>query len=83
MAGNIMNRQRRKELARIYNVLQDCVSDLEFVRDEEQEAFDNLPESLQYSEKGELMEECVDNIESVITDLENVCSDLEEIFGNQ
>lgn len=78
-----MNRQRRKELARIYNVLQDCVSDLECVRDEEQEAFDNLPESLQYSEKGELMEECVDNIESVITDLENVCSDLEEIFGNQ
>lgn len=78
-----MNRQRRKELARIYNVLQDCVSDLECVRDEEQEAFDNLPESLQYSEKGELMEECVDNIESVITDLDNVCSDLEEIFGNQ
>ena len=54
-----MNKNRRKAIGDIYDKLIDIQSDLECIRDEEQEAFDNLPESIQYSERGERMEEYI------------------------
>lgn len=72
-----MNKQRRKELEKVQGAISDIISDLECIRDEEQEAFDNLPESLQYSEKGEYMEETIGMIEDVINDLESI--DMEEL----
>lgn len=43
--------------------------ELEELQSEEQEAYDNLPESLQDSEKGQVMYEALDNIESGISSL--------------
>ena len=40
------------------------------VRDEEQEAFDNLPESFQCSERGEAMEEYIYTMEEVLEALD-------------
>ena len=37
-----MNKQRRKAIGDIYDKLIDIQSDLEYIRDEEQEAFDLL-----------------------------------------
>ena len=44
---------------------------LDEVRDEEQEAFDNLPESFQYSERGEQMKQYIDSLEEAYSTLED------------
>ena len=41
-----MNKARRKELAEIVELLEEARERLEAVRDEEEEALENLPESL-------------------------------------
>lgn len=61
-----MNKDRRKAIGNIYDKLIDIQSDLECIRDEEQEAFDNLPESIQYSERGERMEEYISSLEEAL-----------------
>jgi hypothetical protein len=54
--------------------------ELEQVRDEEQEAYNNLPEGIQYSERGETMQENADELDSILTDLENVIDSINEII---
>ena len=44
-----MKEERLKALKRCLNMIQNAHDVLEEVRDEEQDAFDNLPEGLQYS----------------------------------
>ena len=51
---------------------------VEEVKDEEQESYENLPESLQYGERGEQMQENVDSLEEFIGYLEETDS-LEEM----
>ena len=65
-----MNKIRRKELAKAIDLMEAAREILEQVRDEEQEAFDNLPESLQASERGEAMEEYIYSIEESIESLD-------------
>ena len=45
---------------------------IEEVKDEEQERYDNLPEGLQNAERGEQMQENADNLEEFIGYLEEV-----------
>ena len=61
-----MNKNRRNAISDIYDKLIDIQSNLECIRDEEQEAFDNLPESIQYSERGERMEEYISSLEEAL-----------------
>lgn len=61
-----MNKQRRKEIAKAIDLIKQAREILETVKDEEQEAFDNLPESIQYSERGETMEEYISTIEDFL-----------------
>lgn len=61
-----MNNQRRKEIDRILGMLEDAKYELDCILDEEQECYDNMPENLQYSERGELAEEAISNIEQAL-----------------
>ena len=81
MAGWFMNKQRRKRLEDVVSRLEECMSDLEFIKEEEQEAYDNLPESIQYSERGELMQEIADDIDYAISDLDQVIDSVNEIIN--
>lgn len=67
-----MNKQRRKQLEDIQNNLQNIMSELEILKDEEQEYFDNMPDSLQYGEKGDKAQEAVDAIEGAINGIDEV-----------
>lgn len=75
-----MNAKRRNAINSIINDLIDKFEDLKSeaidqlseIRDEEQEAYDNLPEALQYSERGENMQDCIDALESFMSDLEDM-----------
>lgn len=64
-----MNAQRRKEIAKAIALIEDAIAILDSVAEEEREAYDNLPESLQYSERGERMEECAEAIERASCEL--------------
>ena len=72
-----MNKMRRKELAKIIDLLSEAKEQLEAVRDDEEEAFDNLPESLQESECGQSMQNAIDAMNDVLDTLD--LDDLEEI----
>ena len=58
--------QRRKQIQKALNLLAEAKDILEEVMNEEQEAFDNLPEGLQCSERGEQMEDNIYNLEEFI-----------------
>lgn len=81
-----MNKARRKELARIQGELSTALdtlnglkADLENVRDEEQDYLDNMPESLQQSERGEMAQQAVSNLDQVIDALDGLLD--EDIDG--
>ena len=63
-----MNAKRRNSIDSVINELiekfeeikAEAIDQLSEIRDEEQDAYDNLPESLQESERGENMQNCID-----------------------
>lgn len=73
-----MNKVRRKEIERIFNILSECMTDLEAVRDEEEEALYNLPESLQESTKGDEMQENIDDLDNIVSNLSDVIDELDK-----
>ena len=73
-----MNKQRRNRIAEALELISQARDILEEVKDEEQGSYENLPESLQYGERGEQMQENVDSLEEFIGYLEETDS-LEEM----
>ena len=65
-----MNKQRRARIQEVVDQISVLCQELEELRDEEQEYMDNMPENLQCSEKYEIAEEAVDNLDSTIGSLE-------------
>lgn len=55
-----MNKDRREELLDVTELLSDAIDRLGEIRDDEQEAFDSMPEGLQYSSRGDAMQEALD-----------------------
>lgn len=85
-----MNQARRKRLAAVNmeeiktlietlrGKLDDAKVEIEAVKDEEDEAFNNLPESLQQGEQGQKMEEIVNTLDEIIS---NFDEDFQTIEG--
>ena len=65
-----MNKLRRKQIAEAIILIEKAMDILEKVKDDEQEAFDNMPESLQGSERGETMEEYIYTLETFFDELD-------------
>lgn len=73
----IMNKTRRKT---IYTIAREINNDnieemllrLQDVYDDEQYAFDSMPENLQYSMRGEESQDCIASMESAINILEEI-----------
>lgn len=72
-----MNNKRRKRIDEVIEILESAKSSIEEIMDEEQEAFDNLPESLQYSDKGSGMESAIGNFETAKDQLDEAINELE------
>lgn len=72
-----MNNTRRKAIQAIMNKLEEIMEEIECIKDEEQEAFDNLPESIQTSERGEAMESAVYNLDEAWENAQLVLDALE------
>ena len=65
-----MNNPRRKALNDIIAKLEDLKEDLEALKEEEEEAYNNLPEGFQDGEKGSAMWDAIDNMDCGIYSLE-------------
>ena len=70
-----MNKSTRKELSsisdRLDNVqseIRSVIEDLEYIRDEEQDKYDNLPENFQTDER----QEQIDELDGIIGDIDGV-----------
>ena len=76
-----MNKQRRKLIDKAITKLEEIQTELESVKDDEEEAYDNLPESLQFGDRGEAMSEALDNLESAISGIEEAADYLRDAMG--
>lgn len=64
-----MNKERRNRLSEVSNMIGDVIDEIADIMEEEQEAFDNLPESLQFSSKGDKMQDYVDMMQCIMNNL--------------
>lgn len=75
-----MNQTRRNKIREIQDDLRIISERIEELRDEESAAYENMPESLQESEKGETAMRAVDILEQAIGEVDDSISTLEDIF---
>lgn len=74
-----MNNERRKRIASALEQMEEVKSEIEQLAEEEREAYDNMPESLQESERGCAMEEAADNLDNAASSLEEAMEYLQGI----
>ena len=84
-----MNNARRKAITEamektltVIGTLEEAKGDLESLRDEEQDAFDNMPESRQQSERGQASETAISELDEVITKLEKAIDAISDAQSN-
>lgn len=77
-----MNKARLKRLDTVADGLETLLRELSEIRDEELEAYDNLPDGIQASERGEQMSENADALEEVCDNFESLISELFEILDS-
>lgn len=73
-----MNKQRREELLDVADYLQDAIDRLTEIRDDEQDAFDNMPEGFQNSARGDSMQDAIDTMGDWETDIDSLRSKIED-----
>lgn len=74
-----MNSLRRNRIAAIAGQLHDLKAALEEVQQQEQEAFDAIPENLLGTEMAEKSESAIDTISGAVADLETMIESLTEL----
>lgn len=75
-----MNKARRKWLGEIIDKLEEQKMELDSLIEEEQEAYDNMPESLQDGERGQAMSDIINDLETERDSIEDVMQNLLEIL---
>lgn len=73
-----MNYERRKELRKAIDLIEQAKEIISLVAEQEQEAYDNLPEGLQEAEQGEKMYEIINDLEYV--DLDEIVENIQDII---
>lgn len=73
-----MNKDRRNRISALVSELEDIAARIAELADEEQEAFDNMPESLQQSERGQQSEEAA----GILNDARDAAEDLVSNLGS-
>lgn len=73
-----MNKERRDRLSDVIASLEEAKDLLEDVKNDEQDAFDNLPVGLQCSERGSKMEGYIELMEDAGDQIDKVCEFIEK-----
>lgn len=72
-----MNKDRRQQLEKLIGELDDIKNQVEALRDEEQDYYDNMPESLQGGEKGDIATEAISQLDEAISNIEYAIDNIE------
>lgn len=73
-----MNNQRRKQISRVIEQIEDSKETLADILNDEAQAFDNMPESLLESERAEQSQNAMDLLDEAINNLDEAINNLEE-----
>jgi len=73
-----MNDRRRKQITEIIDQLDELKLQIEQILEDESEAYENLPEGIQGSERGCVMESAIDNLDSAVEAMTDVTDYLSE-----
>ncbi len=76
-----MNKERREMLMDAEGVIEEAIGLIQDVIDEEQTAYDSLPDSLVDSERGQDMCDAIDDMGDLVDSLEDVGKKLRIIIG--
>jgi len=76
-----MNRIRRKKISELMEQLEVLKDELETIQQEEQEAFDNIPEAFMDTDRYSEAEEAVENLDSAFGSLEECLDCLTAAMG--
>lgn len=74
-----MNNTRRAQLRKALGMIETAQSIIEEVKEQEQEAYDNLPEGLQESDRGRDIDENAYTLEMTLDEIETIVDSLYEI----
>lgn len=66
-----MNKKRRERVAAAVGMIETALGILEEVENEEQEAYDNMPDGLRDGDKGSAMSEVIDAIQNSRQEIES------------
>lgn len=67
-----MNNQRRKEITKLQVAVAELHETATALYDEEEEYYENMPESIQAGEKGEASERAKEALEEAVTGLDDI-----------
>ena len=75
-----MNKQRRNRLQKVIDQLEELKVEVSSICEEEQEAYDNMPESLQDGERGSQMYENISTLEDQESNFDELIENLQELI---
>tara|TARA_R100000808_G_scaffold22080_1_gene47892 strand:+ start:53 stop:301 length:249 start_codon:yes stop_codon:yes gene_type:complete len=78
-----MNNARRKKIKKICKQLAELETQIREIEKEEQDAFDNLPESLADTERGDQMQEFLEILDQAAGQLEESQETLDEVITTE
>lgn len=73
-----MNNDKRKRIDQATALIEEARSIIEEITQEESEAYENMPENLQSSERGELIQEAINNLEYADSSFDELLGYIEE-----
>ena len=76
-----MNNDRRARIQALIDKLEGIKEDIDFIKDEEQESYDNMPENFQAGERGDKAQEAIDNLDYAYSQIDEVREYLEEALA--
>jgi flagellar biosynthesis chaperone FliJ len=75
-----MKKQRRKEIQRVIDAITPLRDDIETLKGQEEDYYDNMPENMQLGEKGDKVQDAINNFEQALDSADNVIASLETVL---
>jgi len=76
-----MNKERRALLRRAADMVYEAKVIVARANDDEENAYDNLPDGIRESDRGDIMQETIDQLDNIIEELDNAYDQIREITG--
>lgn len=71
-----MNKTRRKQIEKTIEKIVNSISELETIKDDEQDVYDNIPENLQATDRAMESEDAINTLEEAIDNLSEIVESL-------